>query len=270
VTARLASRTNPLARRVRELGTDGAARRREGVYLAEGVKLIEDALVAGAPLERVLHSPRLSITARGRRLLADLERRRAPLTETTDALLDAIVPAETPQGIAAIVCFAPAPLPRPEGTGGDFWVVAWGLQDPGNLGTLLRTADAAGAELFASIAGTVDVTSPKAVRASAGSIFRMPVAPGLAPDDLLDLAAARGVRLFGTAPEGGIPYTEPDYSGAVGFVFGREGEGLPPLVSSRLSTTVSIPMRSGVESLNVAAAAAVILFEAARQRAKRR
>lgn len=263
---RITSQANALVRRAGALAAEGSARRLEGAFLAEGVRLIDEALAAGASIEIVFHSPRLSVTARGRQLLARLRSERLHLVETTDAVLDRIAPAETPQGIVAIIRFAPAPLPHPEERGEDFWVLAWGLQDPGNLGTLLRSADAAGASLFATVAGTVDPTSPKAVRASAGSIFRMPLAPGLPPDDLLDLALARGVRLFGTAPAGGAPYHAQDYRGALGFVFGREGEGLPPLVAARLHTNVSIPMRHGVESLNVAAAAAVVLFEAARQR----
>jgi RNA methyltransferase, TrmH family len=144
--------------------------------------------------------------------------------------------------------------------------VGWGLQDPGNIGTLLRTADAAGADLFVTVAGSSDPLSPKAVRASAGSIFRLPLIHALPPDDILDAAAAHGVRLFGTDPVAGVPYDEPDYRGGIGFVFGRESEGLPPAVSARLHGTVRIPMRRGVESLNVGAAAAVVLFEAARCR----
>lgn len=264
-TTLISSRTNPLVQRARRIGADASERRETGCLLAEGIRLVEDALVAGAEIEQIFVSPRLNVTERGRALRHRVAKKRV-LVEATDAVLDAIVDAETSQGVLAVVRAPGSDRIPPEGSEPGFWVVGWGLQDPGNLGTLLRTADAAGADLFLTVPGTVDATAPKTVRASAGSIFRMPIARGVAPNDLLDAAQARGVRLYGTDPTEGVPYDEPRYDGAIGFVFGREGEGVPPAVRERLSRTVTIPMRPGVESLNVAAAAAVVLFEAARRR----
>ena len=262
----ISSRSNPLVQRARRIAADAAARRESGCLLAEGIRLVAEALDAGAGIDRIFVSPRLSVTERGRALHGRVSKRRVVLVETTDVVLDAIADAETSQGILALVRAPGSDRLPGEGTGPAFWVVGWGLQDPGNVGTLLRTADAAGADLFLTVPGTADVTSPKAVRASAGSVFRLPLARGVAPDDLLDAAHARGVRLFGTDPSQGSPYDEADYQGSIGFVFGREGEGLPPAVRDRLDLTVTIPMRAGVESLNVAAAAAIVLFEAARRR----
>lgn len=269
-TVPISSRANPLVQRARRIGSEASARRETGCLLAEGIRLVEDALSSGAEIERILVSPRLSVTERGRALRRRAEASRTPVVEATDLVLDAIVDAETSQGVVALVRAPGSEQIPPEGAEPGFWVVGWGLQDPGNLGTLLRTADAAGADLFLTVPGTADATAPKAVRASAGSIFRMPLARGVAPDDLLDAAQARGVTLYGTDPTEGAPYDEPNYAGAIGFVFGREGEGVPPAVRERLSRTVTIPMRAGVESLNVAAAAAVVLFEAARRRRLRR
>ena len=267
---RISSRANPLMKRVRLLVSEGRARREEGALVAEGIRIVENAIAAGARIDFVVASPRLAVTARGRELAEEARRRNLRLVETTDAVLDSISDAQTSQGVLAVVTFPPPPS-LGESVGADpFWVVGWGLQDPGNVGTLVRTADAAGAGLFLTVAGTSDPTAPKAVRASAGSIFRLPWLHGLPPDEILDAAAARGVRLFGTHPSHGVPYDEPDYAGGIGFVFGRESEGLPRAVEERLQGVVSIPMRSGVESLNVGAAAAVVLFEAARRRARRR
>jgi len=263
VAARITSRSNPLVRRVRQLGAEPAARKEERAFIAEGVRLVEEALAARSTIEKILHSPRLALSERGRKLLGRLRTDGLRLVETTDSVLDSISDAETSQGILAIVCSPPAPETAAVPT---FWVVGWGLQDPGNVGALLRTADAAGAELFLTLAGTADPTSPKAVRASAGSIFRMPIAGGLAADEILEAAASRGVRLLGTDSASGVPYSEADYAGPIGFVFGREGEGLPQAVAGRLHGIVTIPMREGVESLNVVVAAAVVLFEAARRR----
>ena len=279
MAARITSRSNPLVRRVRQLGAEPAARKEERAFIAEGVRLVEEALAARSTIEEILHSPRLALTERGRKLLGRLRTDGLRLVETTDSVLDSISDAETSQGILAIVHSPPAislsgsgalsgsqAEARQSATVPVFWVVGWGLQDPGNVGALLRTADAAGADLFLTLAGTADPTSPKAVRASAGSIFRMQIAGGLAADEILEAAASRGVRLFGTDPSSGVPYSEADYAGPIGFVFGCEGEGLPQAVAGRLHGIVTIPMREGVESLNVVAAAAVVLFEAARRR----
>jgi TrmH family RNA methyltransferase len=268
--APISSRANPLVQRTRRIGSEASARRETGCLLAEGIRLVEEALDAGAGIEKIFVSPRLIVTERGRALLHRVEKNRALLVETTDGVMDAIVDAETSQGVLAVVRAPGSDRIPDEGPDPAFWVVGWGLQDPGNLGTLLRTADAAGADLFLTVPGTADVTAPKAVRASAGSVFRLPLARAVAPDDLLDAAQARGVRLYGTDPSEGTPYDEPSYEGSIGFVFGREGEGLPPAVRERLDRTVTIPMRPGVESLNVAAAAAVVLFEAARRRRRGR
>jgi len=264
--APISSRTNPLVMKARRIGSEASTRRETGCLLAEGIRLVEEALDAGADIEKIFLSQRLNVTERGRALRRRVEKSPSLLVEATDGVLDAIVDAETSQGVLAVVRAPGNDSLPPEATEPAFWVVGWGLQDPGNLGTLLRTADASGADLFLTVPGTADVTAPKAVRASAGSVFRLPLVRGIAPDDLLDAAQARGVRLYGTDPSQGIPYDEPGYEGSIGFVFGREGEGLPPAVRERLAHTVTIPMRKGVESLNVAAAAAVVLFEASRRR----
>jgi TrmH family RNA methyltransferase len=263
---RIASRANPLVRRVRALSSDPDARRDEGAFVAEGIRIIEEALAASSAFDVVLLSPRLGLSERGRRLRNALEARLVRVVETTDAVLDAVSNAETSQGVLSVIRRGRDLSPFEAPPQNPFWVVAWGLQVPGNVGALLRTADAAGADLFLCVAGTADATSPKAVRASAGSIFRLPVLQSLAPEEILDAASRLGIRLMGTDPARGVPYDEPEYRGGIGFVFGREGEGLPPALVSRLHRTVTIPMRQGVESLNVAAAAAVVLFEAARRR----
>lgn len=267
---RITSRSNALVQRARRLSADPAVRKQEHALVAEGVRLLEEARDAGVRAEQIFHSPRLVVTERGRALLQDLRRASAPLIETTDIVLESISDAETSQGIVGVLAsptLSEIPtMPGNARSGGEFWVIAWGLQDPGNVGTLLRTAHAAGAGVFITLAGTADPTSPKAVRASAGSVFRLPLVRGLAPDAILDTAASRGVRLHGTDPRSGNAYETPTYAGSIGFVFGREGEGVPPAVIERLHDTVTIPMEGGVESLNVAAAAAIVLFEASRQR----
>jgi TrmH family RNA methyltransferase len=269
VTAHIASLAHPLVRRGRLLGRSAEDRHAAGAFLVEGVRAVQEAVRAKAAIERVFLSPRIEQSDRGKALAALLRGSPYPLHEVSHRVLEAIAPSETPQGVVAIVR-------TPEATGlldtreAAFWAAGCGLQDPGNVGTLLRCADAAGASACVFTAGSADPLSPKAVRASAGSLFHLPVVTGLTIDAFLTLAEARDVRLIGCSASGGTPYREIDYRGSIGLVFGREGPGLPPALAGRLRSLATIPMRPGVESLNVGAAAAVILFEAARQRAEGR
>jgi TrmH family RNA methyltransferase len=145
-------------------------------------------------------------------------------------------------------------------------VVAHGVQDPGNLGSLLRTADAAGAAAFFLTGEAADLTHPRALRATMGSIFRLPAAP--APSDrIVEALRRRGFRTVGSSPSSPVAYHVERWTGPLALFLGGEGGGLPVELLSRLDASVGIPMRRGVESLSVGAAAAVLLFEAARQRA---
>jgi len=236
--------------------------------LVEGIRLAEEALACRVPLDAVITSERLNRTPRGAALFALLVASQAPLWRAGDSLMDSLGDADTHQGVLLVAALPShrleAIIPR---EGAALLVVTAGVQDPGNLGALVRIAEAAGACGVASIEGA-DPCGPKAARASAGSIFRLPVARLTGPDAAtrcLDLCRARGLALFGAAPFGGVDYRGARLPSRVGIVLGGEGHGLGEDVLRRLDGVVSIPMRSSVESLNVASAAAVILFEAARR-----
>ena len=260
-------RHHPTVRRLRALRRDGDLRRKEGVFLAEGLHLAQEAIEAEASIELVVTSPRLASGDDGRRFLSRLETAGVAMAEASDAVLDSIQDARSPQPVLAVVR-------RREPSLGDMLcekserpllVVAYGLQDPGNLGNLFRSADAAGAAgLFAS-GDSVDLFHPRTVRASMGSVFRLPTL-AIAIDPLLERLQARGITLIGTAAAQGDPYHRADLTGAVALFFGGEGAGLPQELAARLDRFVRIPLHAGVESLSVGAAAAVLLFEAARQR----
>jgi TrmH family RNA methyltransferase len=254
-------------RRVRELRRDGASRCRESVFVAEGLHLAEEALAAGAAIELVLFAPRLRSGAQGARLLERLEAAGLECLETSDAVLDSLQDARSPQPVLVVARLSewgPEAQPAPDGTP-PLVVVAHAIQDPGNLGALVRTADAAGATAFVVCGESADPLHPRAVRATMGSIFRLP--PGRRePDELLAGLREREVRTVGADLRGSTDLGGLDLSGPVAIFFGREAEGLPAGLRQRLDSTVRIPMRPGVESLSVGAAAAVILFEAARQR----
>ena len=254
-------------KRLRALRRDAARRTTEGVFVAEGLHLAGDALDCGAPVEMVIVSPRLASTAEGRQLRQRVEERGLALSETSDAGLESIQDARSPQPILMLIRRINRSLADclSESGKNPLLLVAHGVQDPGNLGSLLRTAEAAGAGAFFTTPGAADLFHPRAVRASMGSILRLP-ALGVELDTLLPELRRRGVALAGTDPRAGKAYGECDLSGPLALFFGAEGKGLPVELAGALDTVIRIPLAPGVESLSVGAAAAVVLFEAARQR----
>lgn len=252
------SRSNPLVKRLRTLASKGDPR----LALLEGEKLVREALDAGLGLEEVAVTPSFGSH---HDLTAELRRRGIPVRVVADDVFTALSPAETSQGMLAVsrrrsfdetVVFATNPL----------LVVAVGVQNPGNLGGLLRTAEAAGATGALLTQGCADPFSWKALRGSMGSAFRLPHLRQLAVADALDLLACRGVVLVAADSDGQRRFDEADYRGPVAILVGAEGSGLPAEVRRRASLVVRIPMAGVVESLNVGVAAALLLYEAARQR----
>ncbi|HET6204222.1 MAG TPA: RNA methyltransferase [Planctomycetota bacterium] len=263
---RITSVRNPLVLRFRR-ALEGRDR---GDVVLEGVRLVEDALASGVVPAAVLVSPRLAATEGGRRLLERLTGSTPPPFPATDAVVAAATEARTHQGVAAI---APVPAWGEEDlfpTGGDpFLLVAAGVQDPGNLGALLRVAEAAGATGFLATDGSARPFQDRCARASAGALFRVPVLAGLAAVDAAALLARRGLRLLAADSRGGEDFRRADLAGPIALLLGSEGHGLPPALRRAADLRVRIPLRGRVESLNVAAAAAVLAFEVARRREER-
>ncbi len=257
-------RNHPILRRLRELRREPARRDAERVLVAEGPRLVREALRASAEIELALGSPRLSTTEGGRALRSDLEQAGVPYHETTDEHLDAAQDARSPQPVLCIVRRRHIDWAATLDDA-SLVVVGHGLQDPGNVGSILRTADAAGVDALLLTGASADPYHPRAVRASAGSVFRLPVARGelAAYAEELD---RRGFRLVGADPQGELPLERADFRGRIAIVFGAEGAGLPAELDQALDARVRIPLRAGVESLSVGAAAAVLLFAAARAR----
>jgi TrmH family RNA methyltransferase len=260
-------RHHPTIRRLRALGRDPALRREQSVFVAEGFHLAQEALKSGADVELVLFSERLSTSGEGRSLLREIHRRQLSSVETDAAVLDSIQDTRSPQPVLMLVRRPDRPPRAGLGESGPAPLVvgAVGIQDPGNLGSLLRTADAAGATAFFVARGSADPFHPRAVRATMGSIFRMPLHL-VTMRDLVRRLRERGLRLIGAQPDGGVAYDRCDFARPTAIFFGSEGTGLPPPLCIQLDESVRVPMREGVDSLSVGAAAAVVLFEAARQR----
>ncbi len=261
-------RGSALAARVRRLARSVRAREVEGLFLAEGIHLADEAIRRGAPLVDAILSPRLLRDPRGREIRARLRALGVPLHQTSDRLMDSLQDAGTHQGIL-LVAARPVTAAEfiPSGASPATLLVTAGVQDPGNAGALVRVADAAGAAGILC-AGGADPWGPKAVRASAGSIFRLPV-QRIANEAALPAGISRltdsGVTAIAAVPRGGLDYRDLPYDGATALVVGGEGGGLADDVISACSASVTIPLQHGVESINVTCAAALLLFEAARR-----
>ena len=188
----------------------------------------------------------------------------APVHRVAPDVFERIADVVTPQPVLAVAGFVDRPLDDLRNS--RFLVVCADVRDPGNAGTILRSAEAAGVDGLLFCGGSVDVYNPKTVRASAGSLFHVPVVVGGDAVAVLEEIAGWGLSRLGTAARGGEAYTDVDLTRPCAIVLGNEANGLSPEVEGRLDGTVTIPMVGRSESLNVGMAAAVLCFEAARQR----
>jgi TrmH family RNA methyltransferase len=258
----LSSRANPLYKRLRAQRDKGPA---QGLCLIEGPKLVLEALSAGLALVEAAASPRAEAAGPGARALHALAAAGVPVRRMTAELVASLSEAETSQGLVALARrprFAIEQVFR----GTPLVLVIDGVQDPGNVGALLRSAEAAGATGALLTTGSADPLSWKALRGSMGSAFRLPHLRALSIEAALDTLDARGVRVLATAADGERRYDEAELRGPVAIVVGREGAGLAAPVMRRAAERLRVPLAAPVESLNAAVAAALVLFEAARQR----
>lgn len=251
---------------MRDLGRR-RGRERRGLALAEGVRLVEEALASGVPLRGAAVAPSLEATERGRALKEALDQAGVRQVTLSNADLQRLADTDHPQGVVAIIepprwaLERVAPAPRSP------VLVLDGVQDPGNVGTMLRTALALGAAGVVALPGTAELTNPKVVRGAMGALFRLPCVS--TPDEALDAwVAASDVELWAATMDG-----EPIADVAAGsrgsapaLVIGNEGAGVRPELIARAARRVAIPMRGAAESLNAAVAAAILLYEVTRDR----
>ena len=253
----------------------------DGFVGVEGVRLVEEALRSGCPIQAVLFSETGERHHERLAPLIDRPEMAFPTLRTTDRLFEGLADTEHPQGVAALVkprAVSFDDLVRvPASACAPLLVVLAGVQDPGNVGTILRTAAAFGATGAATaasgISGTASPYSPKALRASAGAALHLPILAGMSLAILLAQLKVAGVRTLASsvheARDGEQPLLAPwevDWCQPVALLVGNEGTGLPEEIERSADARIRIPMTGGIESLNAAAAAAVVFYEAARQR----
>jgi TrmH family RNA methyltransferase len=279
-SALLTSRDNRWLKEFR-MALRGGLPTEDGYVGVEGPRLVEEALRSGCPIRAVLFS---ESGERHHERLAPLVNRPEiafPTLRTTDRLFEGLADTEHPQGVAALVKPRETSFDdlvrKPAAACAALLVVLAGVQDPGNVGTILRTAAAFGATGAATaasgISGTASPFSPKALRASAGAALHLPILAGVSLPILLTQFRVVGVRTLASSVHEPRDEDQPllapwevDWCEPVALLVGNEGAGLPEEVEHSADARIRIPMASGVESLNAAAAAAVLFYEAARQR----
>jgi RNA methyltransferase, TrmH family len=247
--------------RLRRLSRRRSARTGEGAFVLDGPTLLAEALAAGVVVEEVVAEPGCPDALLAEAAGAGAAVRRAPAGALTRA-----VDTATPHGVAAVARFVDRPPADALAAAGPLALVLVGVSDPGNAGTLLRSAEAVGAGAAVFCDESVDPFGPKCVRSSAGSVLRLAVAREGGSADALAACAAEGRRTVGTVVRAGTPYDAVDLRGPVALVLGNEAHGLPPSVAEAVDEQVTIPMAGRAESLNVAMAGTVLCFEALRQR----
>jgi TrmH family RNA methyltransferase len=232
-------------------------RQRAGAFVAEGVRLVEEALAAAWPFRFALVSSELS--ERGAALAEALAARGAEVETVASHLLQSISETEASQGVLAVLEWRPLPLPEAP----DFVLIPDRVRDPGNLGTLLRTAAAAGVQAVWTPPETADAFAPKVVRAGMGAHFRLPIRQ-LSWDEIR--ARKSGLKAYLADAGGPLPCWQADLRSPVALILGGEAEGAGEDARRLADALVSIPMPGESESLNAAAAGAILMFEVVRQR----
>lgn len=259
----ISSATNPHVKRLRSLRDSPRERRGERSVFLEGVRLLAHALATGAELRLALYAPeQLRATPEGAALLEALAGRPG-CYEATPAVVAGAADTRSPQGIVA-ACAWPEPEPRP-----GLRLVIDGVQDPGNTGTLLRSAEAAGVGMVLCAPGTADPYSPKVLRAAMGAHFSLPLR---AEQSWEAIAAELGAAplVYAADAEARMPYYAADWKQPAGLIIGGEARGVSDEGLALATHRIAIPMFGRAESLNAAVAGSVILFEALRQRTRGR
>lgn len=262
------SARNPDVQHVRRLARRRTARSESGQYLIEGPTLVEEAVEAGVPIVAAYVADDAD-TGTGTELSRAVDRlddAGVTVRRLAAGVLEKVSDTVHPQGLVAVAAGRALTLDELLVRSPSGLVLALaGVSDPGNAGTLVRTAEATGAAAVVFLGSSVDPLSPKVVRASAGSTFRMSIVHERDPQRVEQLRE-RGFRLVGTTPAGGVHYADAALDGDVVLLLGNEAHGLGPGLAERLDEQVVIPMEGRVESLNVAVAGALLCFEHVRRR----
>ena len=254
----ITSSSNSKIKLVRALQTRSRKRHAEAAFVAEGVRLLEEVFTAGWPVRFVLYDK--SLSERGRTLIKAFEtQQKVEVAEITIERMSEITDTETPQGILTVLERHPLPIPEKP----TFIVIADQIRDPGNLGSLLRTANAAGVDAVYLTPGTTDAYAPKVIRAGMGAHFHLPIEEHSWDSIQIRL---KDLAIFMAEIEGGLPLWEANLRQPCALLIGGEAFGASSMGEAIATHSVTIPMPGGAESLNAAVAAGILITEVLRQR----
>lgn len=248
-------------------------REQEGKFAIEGVRMVEEAINSTWTLENIIYTGGLLRSARGEELITTALKKSVKTILVDEKLLGSMASTETPQGVMALckarkwfledLCGSQQAIRLKSGA---LLVVVDGVSDPGNLGTIIRSSDAFGASGVILIKGTVDLYNSKALRATMGSIFHLPVVEDIKPDDLMALISYGGFSLLVGAPEGGFSiHRKKDYKDITVLVVGSEASGPSREILSLPHEKITVPMCGGADSLNAGVAASIMIYEIMKQ-----
>ncbi len=264
----ITSQANPLWKKVKRLAKK-QGRKKENKFLLEGGRLVSEAVRCAWPLELVCITPDFS-EAMKQYILPLLYSRQTKILKVSQTLFSEVAETDSPQGILAIALQPQWHMEDLLAKRGEYplgIVVVDGVQDPGNLGTIIRSADALGAQGVLLSKGTVDPYNPKTLRATMGSIFRLPVLADLEQKDIINFLSKQAIQLIVGMPREGIPLYQVDLTGPLALLLGSEAQGpSAAFLADEHKTLAVIPMPGGTESLNVGIACSIMLYEMSRQR----
>lgn len=255
----ITSTKNEKVKQIKSLQGRAKERREAGAFVVEGIRLAEEVLAAGFPVRLCLYSP--EINPRGLALVDTMQAAGVETLEAAPHVIAAASDTQTPQGILLVVELTPLPFPEKP----NLVLVLDQLGDPGNAGTLLRTAAAAGVDAVLLSAGSVDPFSPKVIRSGMGAHFRLPV-HNMPAEEIIALCRKHSLRIMLAEADKGAAYHAADLKSPLAIVVGSEAHGPGAAFHQAADGYLHIPMPGASESLNAAVAASVLLFEALRQR----
>lgn len=264
---RIDSSSNKKIKLVVKLHT-GKYRKQEGLFVAEGVRLAEMAIESTWQTEFAFVSDRVLDNPRVQQVVSALEAKSVPVYAMTDDLYNKAAATVASQGLLLVMRQGLADIGSlVDTTGNRIFAVLDGVQDPGNAGTIIRTAEAAGFDGIICLQGTVDILSDKVVRSAMGSLFNVPIVVGVSQSDFIQTCKENDIKMMVTALDReAVNHFSADYAGRCAVIFGNEGNGATEEIIGSSDEKIFIPMSGKAESLNVSVAAAIVIYEAYRQR----
>jgi TrmH family RNA methyltransferase len=235
------------------------------LFVVEGPKIVGMALQAGAQFHQVFFTDHFATKKEGETLLRQLSEKTADICRVADHVFVKLSDTATPQGIAAVASYPVLSLDKISPGASSLYATLDGVQDPGNLGTIIRTSDAAGVDAVILLEGTCDAFIPKVIRATAGSIFNVPLALATS-NELMAWRLRHSVKIAVTAIDAPLSVFDADLAGPLVFIFGNEARGVRKTLRDSADLILNIPLYGKAESLNVASSAAICLYEAVRRR----